>query len=287
MGRSTFATQVASGSNYNVRVAAPPGNPTQACSVSGGSGTVGAGDVTNVVVNVQHQHFTVGGSITGLAGSGLVLQNNGGDDLHLDSGGNGFAFPTASAERRAIQRHRCRPTDRPGADSATVDQQYWHRHQRERQQRADQLRHDRVLDRRHGDRSERQRTAAAAQRRPDNLAIAANGQFTFPTSLPNNTPYTVTIATQPCWPDADLRAQQFRRHRQRRRCHERRGELRRLAVATLLGQYLARRAHPALQCAGDSAGFAFACRQLRLRRTTCSAPALRAPCALAVPPATT
>jgi hypothetical protein len=32
------------------------------------------------------------------------------------------------------------------------------------------------------------------------FGIAANGQFTFPTSLPNNTPYTVTIAQNPVAP---------------------------------------------------------------------------------------
>ncbi|MDB6098646.1 MAG: putative lipotransrane domain protein, partial [Gammaproteobacteria bacterium] len=37
--------------------------------------------------------FTVGGTLTGLRGSGLVLQLNGGDDLSFSANG-GFAFGT-------------------------------------------------------------------------------------------------------------------------------------------------------------------------------------------------
>jgi hypothetical protein len=34
----------------------------------------------------------------------------------------------------------------------------------------------------------------------DNLAIASDGSFTFPTSLPTGTPYSVTVAAQPSTP---------------------------------------------------------------------------------------
>ena len=44
--------------------------------------------------------YTVGGTVTGLAGSGLVLQNNGGDDLAVAANG-GFAFPTRLASGAA------------------------------------------------------------------------------------------------------------------------------------------------------------------------------------------
>ncbi|HRQ66221.1 MAG TPA: hypothetical protein PKZ76_15400 [Xanthomonadaceae bacterium] len=39
--------------------------------------------------------FTVGGSVSGLSGSGLVLQNNGGDDLAVPAGAAAFVFSTA------------------------------------------------------------------------------------------------------------------------------------------------------------------------------------------------
>ena len=40
--------------------------------------------------------FTVGGSVSGLSGTGLVLQDNGGDNLAVPSDGN-FNFATAVA----------------------------------------------------------------------------------------------------------------------------------------------------------------------------------------------
>jgi hypothetical protein len=92
-GSFKFKTKVASGAGYNVSVRTQPTNPTQACTVGSPSGTVGNGDVTTVVVSCSTSDFTVGGTIDNLAGSGLVLQNNGGSDLRLDSGAVTFTFP--------------------------------------------------------------------------------------------------------------------------------------------------------------------------------------------------
>ncbi len=39
--------------------------------------------------------FTVGGTIAGLTNQGLVLQNNGGDDLNVGAGASSFAFPNS------------------------------------------------------------------------------------------------------------------------------------------------------------------------------------------------
>jgi len=49
-GPFTFATPLGSGAAYDVTVAAQPGNPAQVCTVAGGSGLVGAADVTGVLV---------------------------------------------------------------------------------------------------------------------------------------------------------------------------------------------------------------------------------------------
>ena len=46
-GAFTFP-DAAGGSPYNVTVAGQPSNPTQICTVTNGSGTVGSGNVTNV-----------------------------------------------------------------------------------------------------------------------------------------------------------------------------------------------------------------------------------------------
>jgi hypothetical protein len=50
-GPFTFATNIATGAAYNVTVATQPTNPSQACSVTSGSGTMGSSNVTNVTVS--------------------------------------------------------------------------------------------------------------------------------------------------------------------------------------------------------------------------------------------
>ncbi len=94
-GSFSFATPVASGETFAVSVKTQPAGPTQTCTVSGASGTVGNGPVTTVVVDCATDRFTVGGSISGLTGS-VVLQDNAGDDIVVTANGS-FAFPTTVA----------------------------------------------------------------------------------------------------------------------------------------------------------------------------------------------
>jgi hypothetical protein len=92
-GAFTFATSVLSGNSYSVTIAAQPTNPSQTCNVVAGSGTVTNGNVVTVAINCTTNQYTIGGAVTGLSGTGLVLQNNAGDDLTVNSNGN-FAFAT-------------------------------------------------------------------------------------------------------------------------------------------------------------------------------------------------
>ncbi|MCB1627953.1 MAG: DUF1566 domain-containing protein [Xanthomonadales bacterium] len=92
-GSFQFSTELLSGTNYVVTVLTQPAMPAQACEVIDGSGLVPAGDVSDVQVNCQTVQFSIGGSVSGLLGSGLVLQNNGGDDLSIESNGP-FSFAT-------------------------------------------------------------------------------------------------------------------------------------------------------------------------------------------------
>ncbi len=94
-GSFVFATPVSSGKTYTVSVKTQPAAPVQTCLVSGGSGTVGAANVTSVSINCAVNKYTVGGTVSGLAGTGLVLQNEAGDDLSLTGNGS-FAFPTSA-----------------------------------------------------------------------------------------------------------------------------------------------------------------------------------------------
>ena len=91
-GGFTFATPLASGDAYSVTVFAQPTNPAQNCVVTGGSEMVSNANVTNVAI-VCTTTYTVGGTVSGLAGSGLVLRNNDGDDLAVSAEG-GFTFAT-------------------------------------------------------------------------------------------------------------------------------------------------------------------------------------------------
>src|SRR6266704_3863803 len=92
-GSFTFPAPVAQGSPYAVTVLTQPAG--QSCSVANGTGTVAGANITNVAVTCAANTFTVGGTISGLAGT-VVLQNNGGDNLTISMNG-GFAFATAVA----------------------------------------------------------------------------------------------------------------------------------------------------------------------------------------------
>lgn len=94
-GSFVFVTRLDSGVAYAVTVKTQPSG--QRCTVTQGTGTATA-NVSDVQVrceNLAAATFTVGGSVSGLAGT-LVLQNNGGDDLSVVSNG-GFTFATSVA----------------------------------------------------------------------------------------------------------------------------------------------------------------------------------------------
>lgn len=73
-GSFTFSAGLANGAAYSVTVMTQPSAPAQDCVVTNGSGTVGAANVTNVAVACSLlTTYTVGGTVTGLTGSGLEL----------------------------------------------------------------------------------------------------------------------------------------------------------------------------------------------------------------------
>jgi hypothetical protein len=105
-GPFQFATAIPSGSTYNVTALTVSGQQSQTCALTNGSGTVAAGNVTNVSVVCKANALisvTVSGLTgSGLAGSGVALQDNGGDDLTVTQ--NGAAkFATAVASGSAYK----------------------------------------------------------------------------------------------------------------------------------------------------------------------------------------
>jgi hypothetical protein len=87
----TMPSLVAYGSPYAVTVQTQPTGLT--CTVSNATGTMGAGSVNNVAVTCAVTTYTVGGSISGLAASGLVLAN-GTDTLSVAANAAVFTMPT-------------------------------------------------------------------------------------------------------------------------------------------------------------------------------------------------
>jgi len=94
-GGFTFATQLQNGQNYAVTVKTQPANPTQVCTATNGSGAVANRDVQTVAVACVTM-FSIGATVNGLTGSGLVLQDNGVDDLAVAASGS-ITFSTAVA----------------------------------------------------------------------------------------------------------------------------------------------------------------------------------------------
>jgi hypothetical protein len=92
----TFPTAVASGAAYLVTVKTQPSG--QSCVVGNGAGTAASANIANVTVGCTTNSppkYTLSGMISGLAATGLVIQNTGTDYLSLAAGATSFTFATA------------------------------------------------------------------------------------------------------------------------------------------------------------------------------------------------
>lgn len=196
-GTFTFPTKIASGGSYNVTVQREPTNPAQACTVTNGSGTVDAADITNVSVSCTRRAFTIGGTVGGLAGRGLVLRNNDGDDLSINADGT-FRFATAVESGRTYAvsvaadptspRQRCVVENGSGTvTNANV---------------TDIRVQCTTIEYTVGGRVSGLAGSGLVllNNGGDNLAVAADGPFTFATSLETGSMYDVTVGTQPRGP---------------------------------------------------------------------------------------
>ncbi|MGD0938886.1 MAG: hypothetical protein ABR905_04170, partial [Terracidiphilus sp.] len=87
---------ISSGNSYSVSVLTQPTAPAQQCVVTSGSGTASA-NVTGVQVTcttTTAPTYTIGGTIAGLVGTGLILQDNGSNNLTVSANGS-FTFSSA------------------------------------------------------------------------------------------------------------------------------------------------------------------------------------------------
>jgi subtilisin-like proprotein convertase family protein len=103
-GTFTFPSGLVNGAAYAVTVGTQPSTPAQTCMVTNGSGNIAGANVTNVAVACTTnppQTYTVGGNVSGLTGSGLVLSLNAGAQTLPVAASGAFTFPTPLADLSA------------------------------------------------------------------------------------------------------------------------------------------------------------------------------------------
>ena len=189
-GTFTFDTSITDGGAYLVSVLSQPAHQT--CEVSNASGTVSGADVTDVQVNCTDNSYFIGGQIIGLSAAGLVLQNNGSDDLTI-TGNGGFAFATPVTHGATYlvsvltqpAHQTCEVTNASGTVGTTdvtdvqvncTDNSYFIG----------------------GTVSGLAATGLVLQNNDaDDLPITDNGGFVFPQPLLHGSPYQVTVAGLP------------------------------------------------------------------------------------------
>lgn len=198
-GAFTFTSRVTSGNTYAVTVQTQPNTPSQTCTVANGSGTAGASNVTNVTVTCATNTYTVGGTISGLSGSGMVLSLNGGAQTLSPSANGTFTFPTSLASGSAyavtVQTQPSSPAQTcsvasgngtvTSANVTTVTVSCSTNAYTVGGTVAGLSGTGMVLSLNGG---------------AQTLNVASNGSFTFPTAIASGSAYTVTVQTQPSSP---------------------------------------------------------------------------------------
>jgi hypothetical protein len=202
-GDFRFPTKLASGAEYSVSVRTPPTDPDQSCSVRNGSGKIGSSDVSNIVVSCSTADFTIGGTVSGLEGSGLVLRNKGGDDLTIDRNGT-FVFGTALttgarydvtiAQQPRDPDQTCEVSNRSGTVGTSNVTNITVSCETRNFSVGGRVTHLRGLG-----------GLEIQNNGGDTLQIASEGPFTFPTRLPEGSPYDVTISRQPLLARCEVR----------------------------------------------------------------------------------
>jgi hypothetical protein len=194
----TFKVPVASGGTYSVTVSQSPTGPVQTCTVSNGNGKAAA-NVTNIAVTCTTGTAAIGVTVAGLSGTGLVLQN-GTDFLTITGTSTTNQFKTAVPYGQpynvtvSVQptgpAQTCTITNGSGTATAGVAVNV---------QVTCSLGTISIGGSVSGFAGG---TGFILQNNGgDNLTITKNGTFTFPTLVPVNGPYKVTVSGQPSGPN--------------------------------------------------------------------------------------
>jgi len=128
-GAFTFTTPVTGPTDaYAVTVLDQPTNPLQICTVTNGSGTATA-NVTNVAVSCVLA-YTIGGTVTGLVGTGLILENSDTEQLPITANGaftfvnpvpTGYAYTVTIFAQPTGPAQTCVITTGTGSGTATAN----------------------------------------------------------------------------------------------------------------------------------------------------------------------
>jgi Galactose oxidase, central domain/Kelch motif len=197
-GPFVFPTGISSGGAYAVTVASQPTNPSQSCAVTGGSGTA-TGNVSTVSVTctTAAANATIGVAVAGIdskhSGSPLVLQDNGGDSLTISANGS-YTFKSTVNGAYAVTvlsnptgpSQLCAVTKGSGVATANVTGI------------AVACTDSFTIS---GNANGLVGTGLVLQdNNSDNLAVTANGVFTFKNQVLTGKPYSVTVFSQPSSP---------------------------------------------------------------------------------------
>jgi len=191
----TFSTKIASGSSYSVSVSTLPVG--QSCTVSSGSGTVAGANVSNVLIDCSDNDYNIGVTVSGLTGSGLVLQDNGGDNLPVASSGTyTFATPVAAGSAYAVT-----VLTQPSGQICTVSGGSGTVQGSNVSATVSCVNTYTVGGTLSGLGSG---SLVLQDNHANNLTLMANGSFTFTTPIAQGSAYDVTVLTQPSGQDCTV-----------------------------------------------------------------------------------
>lgn len=91
-----FPNQIDAHSDYAISIASQPAQLT--CAVSNPTGTATGVAITWANVVCTQNTYALGGTVTGLTGSGLVLTNGSSSTVAIDPGATSFVFPQRVAD---------------------------------------------------------------------------------------------------------------------------------------------------------------------------------------------
>ena len=198
--------------------------PTQTCTVTNGTVPAAPTNVTDVAVNCTTNTYTIGGTVSGLAGTGLVLAERRCAD-GVGDGQRRLQLP----DRHCIGRH----LRRDGADAAQradanlfTDQRQWLGQQLERDQHRRHLPTNTYTVGGAVSGLTGSGLVLSLNAGAQTLTVAANGAFTFPTALASGSNYAVTYRRSPRGPRNRALGNQWQRHRRGEQRHQRDRHLR-------------------------------------------------------------